>query len=113
MGVGHLSFYMLTLEEGTPFKKAYNYDVHPLPLNDQVVDMYKLTHDKLTGKGFDHYEISNYGKHGSWSKHNMMYWSGDTEYLAFGCGAASFLDRVRFTRPKTLNKYYQYVDQLP
>ena len=43
----------------------------------------------------------------------MMYWAGDTEYLAFGCGAASFLDRVRFSRPKTLKKYYQYVDKLP
>jgi coproporphyrinogen III oxidase-like Fe-S oxidoreductase len=39
-----------------------------------------------------------------------MYWSGDVPYLAFGCGAASFLDRYRFTRPKTLTKYYKYVE---
>lgn len=113
VGVGHLSFYMLTLEQGTPFHKAFAYDAFPLPANDSVADMYQLTHDLLTASGFDHYEISNYGRPGSWSRHNQMYWTGDTQYLAFGCGAASFLDRVRFSRPKTLTKYYQYVAGLP
>ena len=41
-----------------------------------------------------------------------MYWDGDTEYLAFGCGAASYVDKVRFSRPKTLKNYYRYVDSI-
>jgi oxygen-independent coproporphyrinogen-3 oxidase len=75
--------------------------------------MFKLTHDYLTVNGYDHYEISNYGKppH-SHSRHNQIYWEGDREYLAFGCGAASYLDQIRFSRPKTLSEYYQYIECL-
>lgn len=113
LNFGHLSFYILTLEKGTPFQKAFNYDVHPLPHNDSVVDMYGLTHEMLSSHHYDHYEISNYGKGGSKSRHNQMYWAGDTNYLAFGCGSASFVNRVRFSRPKQLKKYYNYVEQLP
>lgn len=67
---GHLSFYILTLEKETPFDKTFKYDMFPLPTNDNVIDMYHLTHKVLTEKGFDHYEISNYGKKGSHSRHN-------------------------------------------
>ncbi|TNV78023.1 hypothetical protein FGO68_gene6537 [Halteria grandinella] len=112
MGFGHLSFYILTLEQGTPFHKLYNYDFSPLPHQDLVADMYQLTHDLLTASSFDHYEISNYGKPNSHSRHNSMYWLGDREYLSFGCGAANFLDGVRFARPKTLKGYYRYVDEI-
>jgi coproporphyrinogen III oxidase-like Fe-S oxidoreductase len=72
--------------------------------------MYQTTHDLLTNAGFNHYEISNYGKPGSESRHNTMYWEGDTEYMAFGCGAASYIDGYRFTRPKSLKQYYRYID---
>ncbi len=102
LGFGHLSFYMLTLEKNTPFEKIYSYDKKPLPQSDIVADMFDLTNDMLSLAGYDHYEISNYGKIGCESRHNLMYWTGDKPYLAFGCGAASYLDNVRFTRPKTL-----------
>ena len=39
------------------------------------------------------------------SLHNSMYWDGEQEYMAFGMGAASYVDYKRFTRPKTLKKY--------
>lgn len=83
-----------------------------MPSTDLVADMYNLTHELLTDNGFDHYEISNYGKPESHSKHNSMYWEGDREYLAFGCGAASHLDSMRFSRPKTLKGFYRYVEGL-
>jgi coproporphyrinogen III oxidase-like Fe-S oxidoreductase len=38
-----------------------------------------------------------------------MYWTGYRPWLAFGNGAASFVDRVRFSRPRSLVKYYEYV----
>lgn len=41
-----------------------------------------------------------------------MYWEGDTEWMACGTGAASYANNIRFTRPKSLQKYYQYVDQI-
>ena len=39
-----------------------------------------------------------------------MYWEGDTEYLAFGCGAASYIDGIRFSRPKQLKQFYRYIE---
>jgi len=39
-----------------------------------------------------------------------MYWKGNVEFLAFGMGAASFTEGLRFTRPKTLKKYFQWVE---
>lgn len=72
--------------------------------------MYEWTHNYLQSKGFEHYEVSNYARtKESYSKHNLMYWEGDQEYLGFGCGSASYLDKKRFTRPRTIKKYYEYV----
>jgi len=52
---------MLALEEKTPFHREFKYDQWPLPISDEVADMYALTHDILVGKeGFTHYEVSNY-----------------------------------------------------
>ena len=93
--------------------KTFKYDVEPLPHSNSVIDMFNLTHELLTDAGYDHYEISNFGKPGSHSRHNQMYWLGNKDYLAFGCGAASYVNSVRFTRPKQLAKYYRYVDSLP
>ena len=42
----------------------------------------------------------------------MMYWEGDQEYLAFGMGAASFFNGYRFSRPRTLKKYEDWVREL-
>jgi coproporphyrinogen III oxidase-like Fe-S oxidoreductase len=39
-----------------------------------------------------------------------MYWEAETEFLAFGNGAADFIDNQRFSRPKGLKQYYQFVD---
>lgn len=41
-----------------------------------------------------------------------MYWEGVTQFLGFGMGAASLVDCRRFTRPKNLKKYYEFVDDL-
>lgn len=67
----------------------------------------------LSANGFTQYEISNFyrNRKGSPSSHNQMYWKGNIEYLAFGMGAASYTNKTRFTRPKTLKKYFQWVDR--
>lgn len=41
-----------------------------------------------------------------------MYWSGDTEWIACGTGAASYINKVRFTRPKSIKKYFEYVKNI-
>ena len=41
-----------------------------------------------------------------------MYWSGNTEWMACGTGAASYINNVRFTRPKSIKKYFDYVSNI-
>ncbi len=41
-----------------------------------------------------------------------MYWSGDTEWMASGTGAASYINNVRFTRPKSIKKYFDFVNNI-
>ena len=41
-----------------------------------------------------------------------MYWRGDTEWMACGTGAASYTDKARFSRPKSIKKYYEFLDKI-
>ncbi len=79
----HLSFYELTIEDGTAFGKR---PPDGLPEGDAAADMGQLVHECLTTGGFEHYEISGYAKPGRRCRHNRTYWTfGD--YLGVGAGA--------------------------
>lgn len=79
----HLSFYELTIEDGTAFGKR---PPAGLPEGDAAADMGQLVHERLTAGGFEHYEISGYAKPGRRCRHNRTYWTfGD--YLGVGAGA--------------------------
>lgn len=79
----HLSFYELTIEDGTAFGKR---PPDGLPEEDAAADMGQLVHKRLTTGGFEHYEISGYAKPGRRCRHNRTYWTfGD--YLGVGAGA--------------------------
>ena len=82
-GVVHLSFYELTIEEGTAFAKR---PPAGLPDIDAAADMGELVHAALCEAGFEHYEISGYARAGRRCRHNLTYWTfGD--YLGIGAGA--------------------------
>ncbi len=82
----HVSFYYLTIEQGTPLymDKIFR------PLNDEAFEeLYMLVHDEMIRNGYEHYEVSNFAKKGCQSIHNMNYWErGD--YLGIGSGAHGF-----------------------
>ena len=54
--------------------------------------------------GYEHYEVSNYALPGQRCRHNEVYWRNEP-YYAFGLGAASNLQRRRFTRPRKMAAY--------
>ena len=100
----HISCYALKVEEGTPlwsYKELAN-----LPDDDTQADMYLAASDLLRDYGYEHYEISNFGKKGFASKHNLKYWTGG-EYLGFGPTAASDFAGKRFTILRDLHGYMQ------
>lgn len=104
----HVSVYDLQIEKGTPFSRLYRPGVKPLPSDKEAAYMYSAASEVLRSAGYDHYEISNYAKPGHKCLHNSIYWDGHG-YYAFGMGAASYTNSHRFTRPKRLNSYLQWL----
>jgi putative oxygen-independent coproporphyrinogen III oxidase len=107
----HISCYDLVLEEVTPFGKQYQPGNKPLPSDKITAKMYCLAQEILTDGGYNHYEISNYAKPDYQCCHNRVYWE-IKPYYGFGMGAASFTNNIRFTRPRTRQKYYDWVNSL-
>lgn len=81
-GFKHLSFYQLTIEEGTVFAKK---GIRPAD-EETAAALYNLTNDTLPVFGYNRYEISNYAREGFQSAHNKLYWQGD-DYLGIGPAA--------------------------
>lgn len=92
----HLSVYGLQLEEGTDFFENFEEGVFNETPEELDREMYHYTEDFLQGKGYNHYEISNWARPGFECKHNLKYWNL-SEYLSFGPSSASFVDGTRFS----------------
>ncbi|MGA9378317.1 MAG: radical SAM family heme chaperone HemW [Phormidium sp.] len=107
----HISVYDLIIEDGTAFGRYYQPGSQPLPSDETTAQMYRLTQQILTLSGYEHYEISNYAQPGHQCRHNRVYWE-NRPYYAFGMGAASYLNRQRFTRPRKRREYYAWVEKL-
>lgn len=96
----HLSCYALKVEQDTPLAKQ-----NPvLPDEDISADMYEAICKTLNKAGFEHYEVSNWAKHGYYSKHNSKYWDL-SEYLGIGPSAHSLFDKKRFEYPSNINEF--------
>lgn len=107
----HLSCYDLVLESTTAFGKKYTAGKFPLPPEETAAQMYRLAQQILTNAGYQHYEISNYAQPSYQCRHNRVYWE-NLPYYGFGMGAASYIGRQRFTRPRTRKEYYIWVENL-
>ena len=100
LDINHISCYSLMIEENTKLYIDKNTSI------DENIDyeMYKYIEKYLESIGFNHYEISNYSKKNSESKHNLTYWN-NLEYYGFGLSASGYIDNVRYTNTKNLSKY--------
>ena len=103
LSLKHISCYGLIIEEGTPFFK--NRDFLELPSEDDEYEMYCTAHKLLTEAGYRHYEISNYGKDGYLSRHNLRYWQSK-EYIGFGISAHSYFGGKRFYNTTDFDEYF-------
>jgi len=103
-GVGHISVYMLDLDEDTALKRRVESGVVELPDEDRIAALYVEMVDTLSSAGFAQYEISNFARCGEESRHNLRYWRRQP-YYGFGVGAHSFEDERRFANTRDLGRY--------
>ena len=115
-GVPHVSVYMLEVDEDSRLGRELiaggtRYHAHFVPDDDATADFYLAACDHLEGSGIAQYEISNFARPGSESRHNLKYWTRQP-YLGFGVDAHSMLvsslpgeNAVRFSTPDVLEKY--------
>lgn len=103
-GVGHLSVYGLTIEEGTPLAAAVSDGSILLPDEEECEAMYDRTICCLEQKGFRRYEISNFAQSGQESLHNIVYWNY-LPYMGFGSAACSFDGQRRRTNAEAIEDY--------
>lgn len=89
----HVSLYGLTIETGTPLGRwTARGAVREAP-EEAYEAQFLAAHSTLTAGGFEHYEVSNYGRPGHRARHNSAYWQG-VPYLGLGPSAHGF-DGVR------------------
>ncbi|TRW21527.1 radical SAM family heme chaperone HemW [Flavobacterium zepuense] len=88
-GVPHISSYALTLEPKTALYKFVKSGAIAQPSDEVAQEQFMLLVDTLEKKGFVHYELSNFGKEGYFSKNNTAYWLGK-KYIGIGPSAHSY-----------------------
>ncbi len=106
----HLSLYLLEIHESTPLAEQIRSGRQPLPDEDLAAEMYKMMLEKVSEKGYQQYEISNFCLSGFESKHNSKYWTLDAVF-GFGCSAHSFDgENRRWSNERDTLKYVKSVE---
>jgi len=100
----HVSFYHLTVEEGTPLYGRVKSDRLRMPDDDLTTALYRGGAALLTDAGYERYEICSFAKPGHECRHNLAYWEGG-DYLGLGPAAHSFMDGRRFANSRDISKY--------
>ena len=100
----HASLYLLELYPNAPLKEEMARSGWSLAPDDDAADMYLKAMERLERAGLAQYEISNVARPGKASRHNLKYWT-DGEWLAFGCGAHSTRDGVRWKNVSSTEEY--------
>lgn len=112
----HVSVYMLEVDEDSRLGREViaggtRYHAHFVPDEDASADFYVAACEQLDAAGIAQYEISNFARAGSESRHNLKYWTRKP-YLGFGVDAHSMLpsleiegEAARFSTADALEKY--------
>jgi len=116
VGAPHVSVYMLEVDEDSRLGRELiaggtRYHAHFVPDEEATADFYQEACERLNAAGIPQYEISNFARDGSESRHNLKYWTRQP-YFGFGIDAHSMLlsakpelEAVRFSTSDVLEKY--------
>ncbi len=101
LDITHISTYGLKIEKNSCFGKN-----PPDNLPDDIMQekMFLYICETLKENNFEHYEISNFAKHGYASQHNLCYWQ-NKNYYGFGVNASGYIGDIRYKNQSDLKKY--------
>ncbi|MFA6955808.1 MAG: radical SAM family heme chaperone HemW [Thermoanaerobaculia bacterium] len=109
LGVGHVSLYILDLDEDSPLRKRVHSGRVALPDEEAVAGQYELAIELCSSFGLEQYEVSNFARPGEESLHNLRYWRRE-RYLGFGLGAHSFANGRRWANSRDIAEYMDLID---
>ncbi|WP_299834603.1 radical SAM family heme chaperone HemW [uncultured Tenacibaculum sp.] len=93
-GVPHISSYALTVEPKTALESFIEKGIIDNVDDELAQEQFLILVDELNKAGFQHYELSNFGKEDFFSQNNSAYWQGK-KYLGIGPSAHSFNGKQR------------------
>ncbi|MFO7810777.1 MAG: radical SAM family heme chaperone HemW [Candidatus Delongbacteria bacterium] len=106
----HISVYILTYYKNSAFGRMLKKDQIRKMDDDMEIDLFEMICNMLEEKGYERYEISNFSRPGMYSVHNLNTWDYG-QYIGLGASAHSFVGGIRRANPKSLEKYYRYVEK--
>ena len=108
--IPHISSYALTVEPKTALEALIKKGKIQDTDDAQAETQFHILIDTLETYGFDHYELSNFGKKGFYSKNNTAYWQGKS-YLGIGPSAHSFDGKKRGWNVRNNSKYINALEE--
>ncbi len=109
-GIPHISSYALTVEPKTALASFIQKGIIKNVDDEKAQDQFYILKDILEKHDFVHYETSNFGKEGFFSKNNSGYWLGKS-YLGIGPSAHSFDGNQRSWNVRNNVKYIKAIQE--
>lgn len=106
----HFSAYSLIIEPKTVFYNLMTKGKLNTVTEDLEADMYAKLMAEMEQRGLLQYEISNFARQGSESRHNLLYWDNE-EYIGVGAGSHGYVQGIRYSNAGPLKKYMEPLDQ--
>lgn len=108
-GVNHISSYALTVEPKTALASFIKKGIIDNVDDALAQEQFHILIEKLAQNNFIHYELSNFGKEGFFSKNNSAYWQGKP-YIGIGPSAHSFNGKQRGWNVRNNTKYIKSIE---
>lgn len=109
-GIPHISSYALTVEPKTALASFIKKGIIKNVDDEKAQEQFYILKEILGENQFIHYETSNFGKEGFFSKNNTAYWLGKS-YLGIGPSAHSFDGNQRSWNVRNNSKYSKAIQQ--